>query len=148
MDKRWKLEIEETPTGFESRLHLDSVLPEAALRAFYEPAIVQRWWAGAHLAFEPFLGGAYVAEFEALGQTMRGVVRDFNPKSTLSFTWAWDHEQGAKEFVVSISAQPKGQGSIVTLRHGTYAPGDEEARTGHREGWEYFLPRLAQVIVK
>lgn len=148
MTTHWTLDFNETPSHFESQLALDSVLPEDALRAFYDPELVRKWWAGAHLTFEPVLGGAYVAEFEALGQTMRGVVRDFDPESALRFTWVWEHEQEAKEFDVSISAVPQGRGSLVTLRHGTYASGDEEARTGHKEGWEYFLPRLADVITK
>ena len=93
--------------------------------------------------------------FGALGQTMRGQVVGYEPGSRLEFTWAWDHEPGAAGRTVLVTVAESGDGTgtgtgsmELTVLHGPHGEGaaEQAARTDHREGWQYFLPRLGQLL--
>jgi uncharacterized protein YndB with AHSA1/START domain len=109
---------------------------------------VRRWWAGGLLTTRLEPGGEYVVRFDALDQTMRGSITGYDPETTLAFTWAWDHEPNAPGYAVSITVEETGDGSRLTLTHGTYADSDDgrAASLSHQEGWEYFLPLLVACL--
>ena len=121
--------------------------PERALAAFTDPATLRQWWGG-DLTFTPAEGGPYIVHFAKLGQTMRGRVVGYEPGSRLEFTWGWDHEPGAAGRTVLVTVVEGDGGTELTVLHGPYGEGAAEqvARSDHREGWEYFLARLGQLL--
>ena len=130
--------------------------PERALAAFTDPATLRQWWGG-ELTCTPAEGGPYIVHFAKLGQTMRGRVVGYEPGSRLEFTWGWDHEPGAAGRTVLVTvAEDAGAGDSagrpggteLTVLHGPHGEGaaEQAARSGHREGWEYFLARLGQLL--
>lgn len=149
-------------------LPLPGCPPERALAAFTDPATLRQWWGG-ELTFTPAEGGPYIVHFAKLGQTMRGRVVGYDPASRLEFTWGWDHEPGAAGRTVlatvaeaddsadgsAASAGPgrpehqgRPAGTELTVLHGPHGEGaaEQAARSEHHEGWEYFLPRLGQLL--
>lgn len=126
--------------------------PEAALSAFTEPALLRKWWPG-ELCADLRPGGVYRVHFAPLGQTMNGVVEDYQPGERLAFTWGWAHELNlAGRFLVTVTvcAHPASAGTLLALRHGprpgaAVTPREGEIE-GHLEGWEYFLPKLAETV--
>jgi uncharacterized protein YndB with AHSA1/START domain len=121
--------------------------PERALAAFTDPATLRQWWGG-ELTFTPAEGGPYIVHFAKLGQTMRGRVVGYEPGSRLEFTWGWDHEPGAAGRTVLAAVAEGDGGTELTVLHGPHGQGaaEQAARSDHREGWEYFLARLGQLL--
>lgn len=137
--------------------------PWRVLAAFTDPATLRQWWGG-ELTVTPAEGGPYIVHFAKSDQTMRGHVVGYEPGSRLEFTWAWDHEPGAPERTVLVTVAEAGGGAgraggggagragpggtELTVLHGPHGEGEAEqaARSGHHEGWEYFLARLGQLL--
>jgi len=116
--------------------------PAAVIAAFTTPASVARWWS-AELTGGTSPGEPYVVSFPGVGRTMRGEVVAHEPERRFSFTWAWDHEPELPTYEVVVEAAGGGPTSI-TITHGPYAD-DETGRAeaeSHREGWEYYMPKL------
>jgi uncharacterized protein YndB with AHSA1/START domain len=135
-------------------LRLPGTSPERALSAFTDPATLARWWGG-ELASTLEPGTPYTVTFTQLGRAITGEVVAYDPASHLEYTWQWDHEPEAVRRTVAVTVTPRDAGTTVTITHGPHAdagpdPSEAEAaaRTEHREGWEFFLPRLASVILK
>jgi uncharacterized protein YndB with AHSA1/START domain len=145
-------------------LLLPSCPPERALAAFTDPATLRQWWGG-ELTCTPAEGGPYIVHFAKLGQTMRGRVVGYEAGSRLEFTWGWDHESGAAGRTVLVTVAEAGDsagsagperpgrpgrpgGTELTVLHGPHGEGaaEQAARSDHREGWEYFLARLGQLL--
>jgi uncharacterized protein YndB with AHSA1/START domain len=128
---------------------------QRALAAFTDPAVLARWWGG-ELSTDLTVGGPYHVRFPQLGQTMTGQVTQYEPASRLEFTWAWsgaDDEPGddgepARTVLVTVTPGQAPDGTELTVAHGphTASAADRAARAEHREGWEFFLPRLAALL--
>jgi uncharacterized protein YndB with AHSA1/START domain len=127
-------------------LDVPGASPAEVIDAFTDPAAVQRWWGGAELSVEPEVGGHYVAYFDRLDQTMRGAITELDPPGgRFAFTWSWDHEPELPTRRVEVAVD----GAELTLAQGTYDTAsriDRDDAQSHREGWEFFLPRLAEVV--
>jgi uncharacterized protein YndB with AHSA1/START domain len=138
--------------------------PERALAAFTDPATLRQCWGG-ELTVTPAEGGPYIVHVAKLGQTMHGRVVGCEPASRLEFTWGWDHEPGAAGRTVLVTVAEAGDsaasagperpgrpgrpdGTELTVLHGPHGEGaaEQAARSDHREGWEYFLARLGQLL--
>ena len=125
--------------------------PERALAAFTDPETLRQWWGG-DLTITPAPGGPYIVHFAKLGQTMRGQVVSYEPGSRLEFSWAWDHEPGApgRTVLVTVSALNSAGpgGTELTVLHGPHGDdaAEQSVRGDHRDGWEYFLARLGQLL--
>ncbi|MEV4533913.1 SRPBCC domain-containing protein [Asanoa sp. NPDC049518] len=121
--------------------------PAEVVGAFLDPAAVHRWWGGAQLTVEEQVGGQYVAYFDRLGQTMRGAITELDPDAgRFGFSWGWDHEPDLPRRQVEVVVQP---GAVLNLNQGEYDHAnrlDRDDAASHREGWEFFLPRLAEVV--
>ncbi len=123
--------------------------PERALAAFTDPAMLARWWGG-ELSTDLMPGSAYTVCFPRLGRTITGEVLCYEPVSRLEFTWIWDQDPAdiTRTVLVTVSAASGTGGTVLRVTHGPHADGESEnaARKEHREGWEYFLPRLAVML--
>jgi uncharacterized protein YndB with AHSA1/START domain len=117
---------------------------DRALSAFTDPDLLKRWWHG-ELTTDLLPGGPYMVWFAQIPARMTGRVVRYEPPGVLEFSWAWDHEPHRPERLVTVAASADGGGAALAIAHGPHAD-DEEGRTAraeHREGWEYFLPKLA-----
>jgi len=130
-------------------LRLPGCPPDRALAAFTDPGTLIRWWSG-ELTTNMSVGSPYSVHFPQHGQTMTGVVLSYEPASRLEFTWAWDNEpeEVSRTVLVTVGAGTGFDGTELTVVHGPHGDSEAElaARKGHRDGWEYFLPRLAAVL--
>jgi uncharacterized protein YndB with AHSA1/START domain len=154
MASEYELAIATDAASVSAELLLPGVWPERALAAFTDPDLVRDWWT-AELTAQLLPGGEYLARFPALGQTMIGVVEEYLPGRLLAFTWGWSHQpEAAGRYGVSVSTASahlaEGLGTRLDLVHaprpGAVVPPGDPAPAEHREGWEYFLPRLAAAL--
>ena len=124
---------------------------QRALAAFTDPAVLSRWWGG-ELSTDLTVGGPYNVRFPQLGQVMTGQVTQYEPSSRLAFTWAWSGDDGEPTRTVLVTVAPgqAADGTELTVEHGphTASETDRAARAEHREGWEFFLPRLAALLAQ
>jgi uncharacterized protein YndB with AHSA1/START domain len=136
-------------------VELASCDPGRALAAFTDPAVLARWWGG-ELTADLQPGGRYSVWFAKVPARLVGRVVGHVPASMLAFTWGWEHESDEPErtVTVTVSGEPSAAGAststVLTVEHGPH--GEDEAglsaRASHREGWEFFLPRLAAVLAE
>ena len=128
-------------------LEIPDVAPADVVEAFTDPAAVQAWWGGAQLTIDPEVGGQYVAFFDRLGQTMRGEITEIEPgRGRFRFTWSWEHTLELPARLVQVSVD---DGAVLHLDQGIYDHAsrlDRDDARSHREGWEFFLPRLAELV--
>ena len=116
------------------------------MAAFTEPAALAQWWGG-ELSTRLVPGGDYTVKFAKPGTRMSGQIVRYDPPAALEFTWNWEHEPGAPRRTASISLSDDGApgGTTLVIVHGPFDRGPAGAadRASVRQGWEYFLPRLA-----
>ena len=125
---------------------LSGCMPDRVLAAFTDPELLARWWGGDLVStLEP--GTPYTVTFTRLGRAITGEVVAYQPASHLEYTWQWDHEPEAvrRTVLVTVTPDDAGAATALTITHGPHGDGEAEAasRAEHREGWEFFLPRLA-----
>jgi len=72
-----------------------------------------------------------------------GVYREVIPNEKLVFTWAWK-TMPERESLVTVEIKPDGNGSLLTLTHEQFF--DEEARDGHRSGWNGALDKMEKLF--
>ena len=76
-----------------------------------------------------------------------GVYREVVPVERLSFTHAWEGEDGrpGHETLVSVTFAADGEGKTrMTFRQTGFK--SDASRNGHREGWEESFDRLAALV--
>ena len=150
--------IEDAGAMVRAAVRLPGCPPERALAAFTDPAVLVRWWGGV-LSATLTPGGPYIVRFPQLGQAMNGQVVRYEPGSRLEFSWGWEHDPGAprRTVLVTVTGGASTGGTELTVVHGPHGdgphgdgpPGDTAeatARAEHREGWEFFLPRLGKLV--
>jgi uncharacterized protein YndB with AHSA1/START domain len=69
-----------------------------------------------------------------------GVYRELVPHVRLVFSWAW-HSTPERESLVTVTLQPDGAGTLLTLHHEQFF--DAAARDAHEHGWISTLDKLA-----
>lgn len=81
---------------------------------------------------------------------MRGEVVAYRPDRSLAFTWSWADDPEPPPRQVRLELGAAADGTVLELEHGTYRTGDAEDahRRSHREGWEFFLPKLADRLAR
>jgi uncharacterized protein YndB with AHSA1/START domain len=141
--------VEDAGAMVTATMRLPGCPPERALAAFTDPAALVRWWGGVlSAALTP--GGPYIVRFPSLGAAMSGQVVRYEPASHLEFTWAWDHDPAAprRTVLITVAGDAGTGGTQLTVVHGPHGDGATEAtaRAEHREGWEFFLPRLGALV--
>jgi uncharacterized protein YndB with AHSA1/START domain len=138
-----------------ARVRLPGCLPERALTAFTDAAVLARWWYG-ELSADLVPGGVYSVSFPKVPARLAGHVIDFVPGSSLRFSWAWEGEDGhpVRTVTVRTEARPPADGAelagetVLIIEHGPHADDDEgrTARVAHWEGWQHFLPDLPAAV--
>ena len=135
-----------TPQQLELTTDLPGVEPDVVLRYFTDADLVKEWWAPES---EIDLDGAtYTHRWPETGLTVGGRILEHRPGELLAFSWESEHELNEPERTVVVSVAPHEGGTRLTIRHGEYGPTDGEAeeREGHLDGWEHYLPQLAEAL--
>ncbi|MEX6507795.1 SRPBCC domain-containing protein [Jiella sp. M17.18] len=121
--------------------------PQQVWRCLTAPECFKVWWQE-HLSFEPKLGGRFAAPFvdpSGKGRSVTAEVTAYHPPKGFVMVWAdeaWDFDT-----VVSVSLEPTGAGTRVTIEHQGWEGAPEADRAAflldHRAGWEHHLDSLA-----
>ena len=118
--------------------------PDTVWRMWTEPDALTRWWPDQAEVDE--VARTFHLSWPRMEWHLRGRILEWDAPERLAFTWRWDHEPELPERTVSIALQPTtdGDGTLLTLRHGTYGETEIEAadRQSHLDGWNHFLGRL------
>lgn len=146
--------VSQLPSARET-LELLTLLPgprEQVYACWTEPALLQRWWPAVAVT-DPRSGGTYHFAWPTQGWHLRGRYLACDPTSGLRFTWRWDHnEEGEAERIVRVTYgdDPNTPGQVrLLLTHGPYGSSAAEQAVRlehHLTGWQFFLPRLEQVL--
>jgi len=140
----------------ETTLRLERLIaapPEQLFALWTEPSQVMKWWApegytvSAH-SFDMKPGGRWrVAMRRADGGEVAtcGVYRVVDPPHRLTFTWAWENEDGARdhETEVTVIFETSPGGARLTLVQRRFE--SKRARDDHGRGWSGCLVRIATV---
>ena len=115
---------------------------------FVEPEKLKGWWGIDH-RIVPAVGGEYVIGWPHIGRTLTGQIAEIS-ETRLMFSWNFDHEPDLPPRMAAISVHQQGDAARIEIRHGPYRADDSDAeeRTGHLEGWTYFLPLLVSAIAE
>jgi uncharacterized protein YndB with AHSA1/START domain len=119
--------------------------PETVWQFLVDPEKSRTWWGQASFDLRP--GGALRMEITPRS-VASGEFVEVDPPRRLVYTWGWESGGGGAgslvppgSSTVEIELVPTGQGTTLRLVHrGLPTP---EAVTGHGEGWDHYLGRLA-----
>ena len=116
--------------------------PEAVFPFLTEPERIIRW-KGVEARVEPTPGGEYRVQVTATAVAV-GEYVVVDPPRRVVFTWGWEDDEQLPpgSSTVQIELVPDGDGTIVRLTHSGLPEGADVAQL---EGWQHFLPRLAEV---
>jgi uncharacterized protein YndB with AHSA1/START domain len=127
--------------------------PAKVYAAWTDPEKIARWFgparvkAGSERAeIDARIGGRYRVSFtmeDGEHHEVGGVYREVVPNRRLVFGWAW-HSTPERESLVTVSLQPDGDGTLLTLHHEAFF--DQTARDGHERGWIGALDKLEEII--
>lgn len=88
-------------------------------------------------------GGGYRIWSEAIGIGAHGDYTVLDHPTRLGFTWVWDGEGGHPPEPVTVTIEPDGDGSTITVVHDCGA--DPAGVADLRQGWTDVLGRLASL---
>lgn len=119
------------------------VSPDDAFALVTEPERLRRWMTVS--AYVDLRAGGAFRWTVAPGNLAAGIVREVEPGRRVVLGWGWDglEDLPAGASTVTVTVEPDGDGSRVTLVHEGLTP-DQEAR--HAEGWNHFLGRLERLV--
>ena len=124
-----------------------AISPGRLFAYWTQPELICRWWPP-QAKLDPRVGGDYRLSWPKTGWALRGRYTQVRPGASLGFTWRWEHEPDdvTRDVMVTFAARGE-RGSRLTLVHGPYADGPNEAalRQSHLDGWTHFLGRLSAV---
>jgi len=103
------------------------------------------WHGAERVIFNPVVDGLYYLAIKHEGRVWPHYRRftKLERPSLVEFTWMSEGTKGA-ESVVTVTLQPRGDQTAVTLRHAG-VPDDELGRQ-HEEGWTWILNALADAL--
>jgi uncharacterized protein YndB with AHSA1/START domain len=115
--------------------------PDIVFAYFTDPARMVQW-KGVSANLDPKPGGVYDVRINAK-HIARGEYLAIEPYSRVAFTWGWEGhgEVPPGASTVEVTLRPDGDGTLLRLCH-SGLPSEAE-RTGHAEGWDHYLSRLA-----
>jgi uncharacterized protein YndB with AHSA1/START domain len=104
------------------------------------------WFGAERLIMNPVVDGLFYLAVKHEGRTWPHYGRfvSVEPPRRVEYTWVSEGTQGV-ESVVTVTFEPRGDQTDVTLRH-SGVPDDEMGRR-HQEGWAWVLSKLAERFV-
>ncbi|MCH0562230.1 MULTISPECIES: SRPBCC domain-containing protein [unclassified Streptomyces] len=142
--------------SIERELHVEAS-PEVVFEVLTSPEHIRDWWS-AEADLEPAAGATgsltWTDEGSGRRQSSPFTVVEADPPRTFSFRWTYDEAETAgpgNSLLVTFELVPTGNGTTVRFRESGYRERGWEAAvleahySDHRQGWDFFLPRLAAV---
>jgi uncharacterized protein YndB with AHSA1/START domain len=142
--------------SIERELHVDAS-PEVVFEVLSRPEHIRDWWS-AEAAFEPEPGAiahlTWTDESTGRRETSPFTVVEADPPRTFSFRWVYDEGEPAgpgNSLLVTFELVPAGDGTTVRFRETGFRERGWEAAVleaqyaDHRQGWDFYLPRLVDV---
>ena len=125
--------------------------PARVWAAWTQPAQLAAWFGpgvtrDSHAEIDLRVGGRFMARFvteDGEKHQVGGLYQEIVPERRLVFTWAW-HTTPERESRVTVSLQPEGAGTLLTLLHEKFV--DAKARDGHARGWSHSLEKLVALV--
>jgi uncharacterized protein YndB with AHSA1/START domain len=142
--------------SIERELYIDAS-PEVVFEVLSRPEHIQDWWS-AETEFEPVAGAAgqftWTDADTGRRESANFTVADIDPPRKFSF-W-WTHDAGAEpglgnSVLATFELVAHGQGTTVRFRETGFRERGWEAAVlearynDHRQGWDFYLPRLREV---
>jgi len=141
--------------SIERDLHIDAA-PEVVFEVLSRPEHIRDWWS-ADTDFEPIGGAASAFSWtdKDTGQVHSTpfTVVDVDPPRLFSFRWTYDEGEVAEpnnSLLVTFELFASGEGTTLRFRETGYRERGWEAAVleahynDHRQGWDFYLPRLAE----
>lgn len=121
--------------------------PATLFRTFTEPRLLERWLAPrddmtTHASIDLRVGGAWRVQMG--GRAAYGTYREIDPPRSLVFTWIWEDDEDARETLVSIRLEARGEVTSLVLTH-ERLPLEVDCM-GFEAGWNANLARLAKLV--
>ena len=115
------------------------VSPDEAFALITEPERLRRWQTVS--AYVDLRAGGSYRWVVVPGQVAAGTFQEVEPGKRVVFGWGWEGNEALPPdaSMVTVTIEPDGEGSKVTLSH---AGLDEQQEKGHAEGWDHYLERL------
>jgi uncharacterized protein YndB with AHSA1/START domain len=142
--------------SIERELHIDAS-PEVVFEVLSSPEHIRDWWS-AETEFQAAAGatGSLTWTDEATGRqhSTPFTVIEADPPRTFSFRWTYDAAEIAgagNSLLVTFELVPVGEGTTLHFRETGYRERSWEAAVleahynDHRQGWDFYLPRLAEI---
>jgi len=103
------------------------------------------WHGAERVIFNPLVDGLYYLAIKHEGRIWPhyGRFTKMERPRLVEFTWMSEGTKGA-ESVVTVTLQPRGDQTDVTLRHAGVP--DDELGHQHKEGWTWILNALADAL--
>jgi uncharacterized protein YndB with AHSA1/START domain len=103
------------------------------------------WHGAERVIFNPVVDGLYYLAIKHEGRVWPhyGRFTRLERPHVVEFTWMSEGTKGA-ESVVTVTLQPRGDQTEVTLRHAGVP--DDELGHQHKEGWTWILNALADAL--
>ncbi len=120
--------------------------PEKIYDVWIDPKSPGGPWHGAErVIFNPVVDGLYYLAIKHEGRVWPhyGRFTKLERPRLVEFTWMSEGTKGA-ESVVTVTLQPRGDQTDVTLRHAGVP--DDELGHQHKEGWTWILNALADAL--
>jgi uncharacterized protein YndB with AHSA1/START domain len=141
--------------SIERELHIDAS-PEVVFQVLSTPEHIRDWWS-AETGFEPVPGTASRLTWTEQGtgrqQSTPFTVVEVDPPRRFSFRWTYDDDAAAgpaNSLLVTFDLVPSAQGTTLRFSETGYRERGWEAAVleahynDHRQGWDFYLPRLAE----
>ncbi|HEX8305030.1 MAG TPA: SRPBCC domain-containing protein [Jatrophihabitans sp.] len=144
--------------SIERELHVDAS-PEVVFEVLSSPEHIRDWWS-AETRFEPVAGTAsrltWTDQASGRQQSTPFTVVEADPPRRFSFRWTYEDDVAGSgnSLLVTFDLVPSGEGTTVRFSETGYrergweAAVLEEYYNDHRQGWDFYLPRLAETATR
>ncbi|MFA7764211.1 SRPBCC family protein [Streptomyces sp. NRRL S-448] len=142
--------------SIERELHIEAS-PEVVFEVLSSPEHIREWWSAETTAFEPAAGATgrltWTDQDTGGHQSAPFTVVEVDPPRMFSFRWTYDETETevagpGNSLLVTFELAPAGTGTTVRFRESGYRERGWEAAVleahynDHRQGWDFYLPRL------
>ncbi|MEU4087698.1 SRPBCC domain-containing protein [Streptomyces aureus] len=140
--------------SIERELYVDAP-PQVVFDVLTDPEYIREWWS-AENDFEATPGRpgtlTWTNESSGVRKSVPFTVVESDPPRTLSFRWTHDEGETAavgNSLLVTFDLTPEGEGTTLRFRETGYRERGWEAAVleahynDHRQGWDFYLPRMA-----
>ncbi len=141
--------------SIDRELYVDAS-PEVVFEVLSRPEHIRDWWS-AETDFDPIAGteSSFTWTDKDTGRhhSTPFTVVDLDPPRRFSFRWTYDDGEIAgpdNSLLVTFELIPTGEGTTVRFRETGYRERGWEVAVleaqynDHRQGWDFYLPRLAE----